>query len=93
MTIKCRTGSTATTTLIVVASTMAPAVTHGPNTGGGFLARQSGSGSPYLSGPAGWFTVAAVTLLAAALLGVFATRRRRALARRARPARVRDRVG
>ena len=93
VTITCRTGSTATASVTInnaAAATTAPApATRGPNTGGGFLARHGGAAtasSSLFHGPAAWFGVGLVALLAAAAIGLRSRRMSRA-AVRARPRR------
>src|SRR5262245_10770852 len=92
VTVTCRNGSTATTSLTIMVTsataTQAPA-TRGPNTGGGYLARQGGvdtstDWATRLQGPAGWFGIGVVALLAAAAIGLRSHRMSRAAAR-ARP--------
>jgi hypothetical protein len=93
VTVTCKNGSTATTTLTIMVTavtTTAPPATRGPNTGGGYLANHGGAdaGTPWtaqLSGPAGWFGIGVVALLAAAAIGLRSRRMRRA------PVRVRGR--
>lgn len=96
VTVTCKSGSTATTSLTIMVNaataTMAPA-TRGPNTGGGYLAHHGGAdaGTPWtaqVSGPAGWFGIGALALLAAAAIGLRSRRMRRA----AVPARPRQPV-
>jgi hypothetical protein len=94
VTVTCKSGSTATTSLTIMVSgaTTAP-VTRGPNTGGGYLARHGGAdaSTPWtdqLSGPAGWFGIGVLALLAAAAIGLRSRRMRRAPA----PARPRQPV-
>ena len=86
VTVTCKNGSTATTTLTIMvsaATTTAAPATRGPNTGGGYLARHGGAdaGTPWttqLFGPAGWFGIGALALLAAAAIGLRSRRIRRA---------------
>jgi hypothetical protein len=89
VTVTCRTGSTATTslTIVVANATMTPTPTQasrGPNTGGGYLARHGGAGtgppgwSTLTSGPLSWFGVALFALLAAAAIGFRARQMSRA---------------
>jgi hypothetical protein len=89
VTVTCRNGATATTSITIVVSnaTMTPRptmATRGPNTGGGFLANHGGAGagpsgwSTLTSGPLGWFGVAVFALLAAAAIGLRAHRKSRA---------------
>jgi hypothetical protein len=86
VTVTCKSGSTATTSLTIMVSaatpTAAPA-TRGPNTGGGYLAQHGGAdtSTPWtaqLSGPAGWFGIGVLALLAAAAIGLRSHRMRRA---------------
>jgi hypothetical protein len=86
VTVTCKNGSTATTTLTIMvtaATTTAAPATRGPNTGGGYLAHHGGTdaGTPWtsqLSGPAGWFGIGVLALLAAAAIGLRSRRMRRA---------------
>jgi hypothetical protein len=70
VTLTCRTGSTATTTLLVL-SRQTTVMTNGPHTGGGFLATGTRPGQRV----AGWF-VAGGAALAAAVVMAGAGRRR-----------------
>jgi hypothetical protein len=92
VTVTCKNGSTATTTVTIVAiinatPTMAPA-TKGPNTGGGYLAGHGGvpAGSSTPSdGSTVWFGIALLALLAAAAITVRSRRTSRAAARARQP--------
>jgi hypothetical protein len=87
VTITCRTGSSATTSITVIGSTaapVAPANNAGPHTGGGYLAEHPTTNSGVQSGPLMWLGLAALSLVAAAATLVRSMTRRRRLA----PARV-----
>jgi hypothetical protein len=87
VTVTCKNGSTATTSVTVVVAnatpTMAPA-TKGPNTGGGYLAGHggipSGSSTPF-EGPMVWFGIGLLALVAAGGVAVRSHRMSRAQAR------------
>jgi hypothetical protein len=81
VTLICRTGSRATTTLtVLVEQEVTPAFqpTMGPNTGGGFLA----NGGGMTSGPFIWIAVGLGSLIAAVVVGIRNKRRAARFARR-----------
>ena len=82
--VTCKTGSTGTTTLTILAGDQPAAGNQappppGPHTGGGFLAGggESGGGTRWFDGPTTWLFGSATALLLAGLLAAASVRRRR----------------